>query len=76
MQQTEIESIGSAIKKTPAKKSKDEYDEPFIYFAFGNICFATATFLMGLINFYNYNPLFLTILVSRLGSNYNSFICL
>ena len=61
MQQTEIESIGSAIKKTPAKKSKDEYDEPFIYFAFGNICFATATFLMGLINFYNYNPLFLTV---------------
>ena len=43
------------------KKEKVEYDEPGIYYAFGNICFATATFLLGLINFYSYNPIFLTI---------------
>ena len=63
MEQTEIQSISNAIKKgnTPQSQTKGEYDEPFIYFAFGNICFATATFLMGLINFYHYNPIFLTI---------------
>ena len=63
MEQTEIQSISNVIKKgnTPQSQTKGEYDEPFIYFAFGNICFATATFLMGLINFYHYNPIFLTI---------------
>ena len=64
MEQTEVQPISSSVIKngiTPVKQVKDEYDEPLIYFAFGNICFATATFLMGLINFYHYNPLFLTI---------------
>ena len=59
MMQTEMESITNIHKVVQTKK--DDYDEPFIYFAFGNICFATATFLMGLINFYEFNPLFLTI---------------
>ena len=63
MEQTEIHSINSITKSgsAPQNKTKEEYDEPFIYLAFGNICFATATFLLGLINFYHYNSLFLTI---------------
>ena len=63
MEQTEIHSINSITKSgsTPQSQTKKEYDEPFIYLAFGNICFATATFLLGLINFYHCNPLFLTI---------------
>ena len=63
MEQTEIHSINSITKSgsTPQSQTKEEYDEPFIYLAFGNICFATATFLLGLINFYHYNSLFLTI---------------
>ena len=63
MEQTEVQSINNnSIKKNNfTKNPKDEYDEPLIYFAFGNIAFATATFLLGLINFYNYNPFFLTI---------------
>ena len=58
-----MQSINNILKNkvNPAKNGKDDYDEPFIYFAFGNICFATATFLLGLINFYSFNPLFLTI---------------
>ena len=58
-----MQSINNILKNkvNPAKNGKDDYDEPFIYFAFGNICFATATFLLGLINFYHCNPLFLTI---------------
>ena len=60
MEQTEIQSINS-IKNRQTPIVNKEYDEPFIYFAFGNICFATATFLMGLINFYHYNPIMLTI---------------
>ena len=63
MEKIEIHSINSISKSgsTPQNKTKEEYDEPFIYLAFGNICFATATFLLGLINFYHYNSLFLTI---------------
>ena len=66
MEQTEIQSINSIKNKIVSTNNnipnvQKEYDEPFIYFAFGNICFATATFLLGLINFYSYNPLFLTI---------------
>ena len=63
MQQTEIQPISSILSHgnfQPNTKQK-EYDEPLIYFAFGNVCFATATFLLGLINFYHYNPLLLTI---------------
>ena len=58
-----MQSINNILKNkvNPAKNGKDDYDEPFIYFAFGNICFATATFLLGLINFYSFNPIFLTI---------------
>ena len=61
--ETEMQSINNILKNkvNPAKNDKDDYDEPFIYFAFGNICFATATFLLGLINFYSFNPIFLTI---------------
>ena len=61
--ETEMQSINNILKNkvNPAKNGKDDYDEPFIYFAFGNICFATATFLLGLINFYSFNPIFLTI---------------
>jgi hypothetical protein len=62
MEQTEMQTIHSINNKiVPTNLVQKEYDEPLIYFAFGNICFATATFLMGLINFYHYNPLFLTI---------------
>ena len=56
MEKTNIKSINSSQSQT-----KEEYDEPFIYFAFGNICYATATFLLGLIKFYHFNPLFITI---------------
>ena len=61
--ETEMQSINNILKNkvNPAKNGKDDYDEPFIYFAFGNICFSTATFLLGLINFYSFNPIFLTI---------------
>lgn len=63
MEQTEIQSINNVLKNraNSSKKEGDDYDEPFIYFAFGNICFATATFLMALLNFYSYNPIMLTI---------------
>ncbi len=63
MEQTEIQSISNSIKNKNVviKRAGDDYDEPFIYFAFGNICFACATFLMGLIHYYDYNPIFLTI---------------
>ena len=54
MEKTNIKSINSSQSQT-----KEEYDEPFIYFAFGNICYATATFLLGLIKFYHFNPLFI-----------------
>ena len=56
MEKTKIKSINSTQSQT-----KEEYDEPFIYFAFGNICYATATFLLGLMKFHHCNPLFITI---------------
>ena len=62
MEQTEVVSINNILKNSENPfKIKNDYDEPGIYFAFGNICFATGTFLLGLINFYNYNPIMLTI---------------
>lgn len=63
MEQTEIQPITNILKSgnIHPKNVQKEYDEPFIYFAFGNTCFATATFLLGLINFYSYNPILLTI---------------
>lgn len=48
------------LRHTPVKVS-EEYDEPFLYFALSNISFSTQNFLLGLINFYSYNSLFLTI---------------
>ena len=48
------------LRHTPVKVS-EEYDEPFLYFALSNIAFSTQNFLLGLINFYSYNSLFLTI---------------
>ena len=59
MEQLEVRSTDN-IKNTPIKKTK-EYDEPFLFFALSNIAFSAGTFLLGLINFYSYNPLFLTI---------------
>ena len=62
MEQTEIQSINSNKNKIVSTNIvQKEYDEPFIYFASGNICFATATFLLGLTYFYSYNPILLTI---------------
>ena len=63
MEQTEFALSKGSFNNNIAlpKMEKKEYDEPGIYFAFGNICFATATFLMGLLNFYSFNPLYLTI---------------
>ena len=59
MEQLEVRSTDN-IKNTPIKKTK-EYDEPFLFFALSNIAFSAGTFLLGLSNFYSYNPLFLTI---------------
>ena len=59
MEQLEVRSTDN-IKNTPIKITK-EYDEPFLFFALSNIAFSAGTFLLGLINFYSYNPLFLTI---------------
>ena len=59
MEQLEVRSTDK-IRNTPIKKT-DEHDEPFLFFALSNIAFSTGTFLLGLINFYSYNPLFLTI---------------
>ena len=60
MEQIDVQSINSIKNKIILQKNK-EYDEPLIYLAFGNICFATATFLLGLQNFYSFNPIMLTI---------------
>lgn len=62
-----------SLRKEQMKDSEKQYDEPGIYFAFGNICFVTATFLLGLPNFYKYNPIMLTIFgfFSWSGSSYN-----
>ena len=62
MEQLEVRTMNTIeYKKAAIKKLDDEYDEPFIFFAFSNIAFSTGTFLLGLMNFYSYNPLFLTI---------------
>ena len=49
------------MKNKNDKDNSDEYDEPFLFFALSNIAFSAGTFLLGLINFYSYNPLFLAI---------------
>ena len=63
MEQIEIPSNNNIIKKPNHQTANVRGDdkELSIYFAFGSLCFSTAVFLLGLINFYNYNPLMLSI---------------
>ena len=66
MEQNEIMSIYNSNNRIASyKKPKIEVikpeEAPLTFWVLGNIAFATSTFLLGLRNFYSYNPIFLSI---------------